>query len=137
MSRRAYAAEEGAVTRWLDRRIAAPGPHLALCLDDAAFAKACAHLKAAKPPFVRTAQSDASTHYFVLDGKVTAVVCLKGWQGRNPIEVAGLLVHEAVHVWQEYADGIGEETPGAEQEAYAIQAIAQELMADFARQAGG
>lgn len=106
-------------------------------MDDAAFAKACAHLKVTKAAFVRTAQADASTHYFVSDaGKLTVVVCLKGWEGRNPIEVAGLLVHEAVHVWQEYASDIGESSPGAEQEAYAVQAVAQELMADFARQVG-
>jgi hypothetical protein len=65
-----------------------------------------------------------------------AVIGMRDWQGRNSIEVAGLLVHEAVHVWQEYADRIGERHPGAEQEAYAIQAIAQELMAEFARQVG-
>ena len=62
-------------------------------------------------------------------------MCLRDWKGRNPIEVAGLLVHEAVHVWQGYCIDIGEREPGKEQEAYGIQAIAQELMAEFARRA--
>jgi hypothetical protein len=48
--------------------------------------------------------------------------------------VAGLLVHEAVHVFQRYCEHIGERRPGAEQEAYGIQAIAQELMQSFAEQ---
>jgi hypothetical protein len=59
---------------------------------------------------------------------------MRDFEGRNPIEVAGLLVHEAVHVWQEYCHGIGEATPASEQEAYGIQAISQELMAEFDRQ---
>lgn len=58
---------------------------------------------------------------------------MQDWRDRNPIEVAGLLIHEAVHIWQQYADGIGEHEPGAEQEAYAIQCIAQELLSEFSR----
>lgn len=122
-------------TRWLDRRIAAPGPYLALCLSEAEFRAAIARLKTPEVP--RWCRKDAMTHTFDHeDGGLCCVVCIKGWEGRNPIEVAGLLVHEAVHVWQQYADGIGERFEGAEQEAYAVQAIAQELMAEFARRMG-
>lgn len=122
---------------WLDRRIAAPGPYLALCLNEDQFKAACKHIKCPPPPFILNDWSHATAHYF--DGKrgQTVIVCLRDWEGRNPIEVAGLLVHEAVHVWQEYAERIGEQEPGREQEAYAIQAIAQELMAEFARQMKG
>jgi hypothetical protein len=49
------------------------------------------------------------------------------------VEIAGILVHEAVHIWQEYCDFYGEDKPGREQEAYAIQFIAHELMTEFAR----
>jgi hypothetical protein len=126
-------------TRWLDRRVAAPGSFLALCLDEAAFRVTCKHLrlKTAPPDFIANAWSDASTHYFDGGHGCTVIVCIRDWQGRNPIEVAGLLIHEAVHVWQEYARRIGEREPGVEQEAYAVQAIAQELMAEFAWQAHG
>lgn len=119
-------------TRWLDRRIAAPGPFLALCLSEAEFRDAIAPLTPPEVP--RWCRKHATTHTFDHEnGSICCVVCLRDWQGRNPIEVAGLLVHEAVHVWQQYAESIGERFEGAEQEAYAVQAIAQELMAEFAR----
>lgn len=121
-------------TRWLDRRIAAPGPYLALCLSEAEFKAATAHLKAGQDvAWIKSPHSQATAHTFDGAHGLTVVVCLRDWQGRNPVEVAGMLVHEAVHAWQQYADHIGEHQPGVEQEAYAIQSIAQELMAEFAR----
>lgn len=121
-------------TQWLDRRIAHPGPHLALCLSAEEFHAAMLHVGADDQLAQWVAGSDAQVHFAKVDGKpLVAVVCIDGWQGRDPIEVAGLLVHEAVHVWQRYARDIGEEAPGDEQEAYAIQSIAQELLAEFAR----
>lgn len=121
--------------KWLDRRIAHPGPYLALCLNDADFQKVMRHCKIKSPPeWIITPQAQATTHHLFNDHGVVCVICMRDWENRNGIEVAGLLIHEAVHVWQEYADSIGETNPGREQEAYAIQSIAQELMAEFARQ---
>jgi len=121
-------------TRWLDRRIAAPGPFLALCLSEAEFKAAALHLKAGKDAaWVCNTHSQATAHTFESPHGLTVIVCLRDWIGRDPVEIAGLLVHEAVHAWQSYADDIGERSPGIEQEAYAIQSIAQELMAEFAR----
>ncbi len=120
--------------RWLDRRIAAPGPHLALCLSADEFRAACRRLKINGGDWLKNAHSHATAHVFDGPGsRLAIIVCLSDTTGRNPIEVAGLLVHEAVHAWQFYADHIGERNPGIEQEAYAIQSIAQELMAEFAR----
>lgn len=122
--------------RWLNRRIAAPGPFLTLCLDQAEFDKALAHLRFRVAPDFVSPGSDATTHLITGPRGLACVVCLDGWHGRDPIEVAGLLVHEAVHVWQAYAEQIGERDPGAEQEAYGVQAISQELMSEFARRIG-
>ena len=121
--------------RWLDRRVAAPGPYLALCLNEQQFAAACRHIRCDSPSaWIKNEWSNATAHYFDTAKGLTVVVCVRGWEGRHPVEVAGLLVHEAVHVWQQYAERIGETHPGHEQEAYAIQAISQELMDEFAQQ---
>lgn len=119
---------------WLDRRIARPGPYLTLCLSEAEFDAVLKHCNVRDRPRFVSQGADATTHQMSNDrGETVSVICLADCEGRNPVEVAGLLVHEAVHVWQEYADQIGESSPGREQEAYAVQAIAQELMAEFAR----
>lgn len=124
--------------RWLDRRIAAPGPYLTLCLTEVDFKAALRHCKVQEHvPFVAGDHADATAHLLLNPkGQRVCIVTLKGWEGRDPVEVAGLLVHEAVHVWQEYCLSIGEHHPAREQEAYAVQTISQELMASFARQIG-
>lgn len=54
-----------------------------------------------------------------------------GGVNRSDVEITGLLVHEAMHVWQSILESIGEEKPGREMEAYAMQAITQELLQAF------
>jgi hypothetical protein len=49
-------------------------------------------------------------------------------EGITGLQVAALLVHEAVHVWQLFRESIGEHGPSKEFEAYSIQAISQRLM---------
>lgn len=119
---------------WLDRRIAHPGPYLALCLSEAEFRSTLKRLKAPQVPRWVNTHADATMHTFEhADHGICCVVCLAPPGERGPVEVAGLLIHEAVHVWQHYCENIGEHTPGAEQEAYAIQSISQELLAEYAR----
>lgn len=120
---------------WLGRSVAAPGPYLQLCLSEAEYESALKRLKIKADPagWLSTAGCDATTHTMTnKDGGLACLVCLKP-TNRQGVQVAALLVHEAVHVWQAYAAHIGETAPGAEQEAYAIQAISQQLMTEFAR----
>lgn len=63
---------------------------------------------------------------FYSDGAY-AVVQLGDTSERNLIEVYGLLLHEAVHVWQKVRKLMGEKEPSSEFEAYSIQEIAQDL----------
>lgn len=122
-------------TNWLNRRVACPGPYLALVLSQAEFDQAMRHCK--QPlgrSYLSTKRADATTHLLANDhGETVAVVALGDISTRSGVEIAGLLVHEAVHVWQEHCASIGENNPAHEQEAYGIQSIAQELMAEFAR----
>lgn len=121
--------------KWLARDLIV-GPHLALCLTAEDFA-AKAHDEG-EEPFPNewvSAGKHAKVHSFVRkDGKRLAIVCMSGWEDRDPICIAGLLVHEAVHVWQSFCEDIGERTPSIEFEAYSIQWIAQQLMWEFVRQ---
>ncbi|GDY37692.1 hypothetical protein [Acidovorax sp. NB1] len=121
-------------TKWLDRRVAAPGPFLCLVLSqeecDAAM-KAC---KLPATPYLASPRADATTHLLTNSkGASVAIVALGDTLGRSSIEIAGLLVHEAVHVWQEHCANIGERRCGSEQEAYGIQGIAQTLLEEYAR----
>jgi len=120
--------------KWLDRRISAPGPYLCLCLSEAEYKQALKDM-GCEPvdAWIKTPQADATTHHARSPKGLAAVICLRNHEGRDPVEVAGLLVHEAVHAWQEWCDYYGENPSAREQEAYAIQAISQELMSEFSR----
>ena len=124
--------------KWLDRRTAAPGPFLTLVRSEADYKKAMRHCKIphAGVPWIASPHADATTH--ILNGKsgaLCAIVALRA-DKQAAVEIAGLLVHEAVHVAQHYFDWYGETQPAKEQQAYCIQGIAQELMAEYARQIG-
>ena len=119
--------------KWLDRRIAAPAPYLTLCTSEAQFVQAlkdCGIKQA--PDWIKTPTAHATCHYLT-SGKSEAVciVCIDVAPERDPIEIAGLLVHEAVHVVQDYFRRIGEHEPATEQYAYAVQSVSQELMAAY------
>ena len=117
---------------WADRvLVRAPG-YLVLCTTQKHFERVLKHLAVSRdewPPFT-TKTADASTHFFdnPNSGATGAVVCLGAHEGYSPIDVAALLVHEAVHVWQEAVKNLGEKEPSPEFEAYSIQEISQQLM---------
>ena len=117
--------------KWLDRRIGRPGPYLALCLSEAELRAALKRI-GQSASWIATGK-DACVHSFTGQRGLCCVVCLGDVTERSGVEIAGLLVHEAVHVWQHWCDDVGEHSPGAEQEAYGVQAVAQELMAEYAR----
>lgn len=56
-----------------------------------------------------------------------AIVQIGDTADKDQIQVYGLLLHEAVHIWQIVKRRMGESEPSVEFEAYSIQAIAQDL----------
>lgn len=56
-----------------------------------------------------------------------AIVQLGCTKERSLIEIHGLILHEAVHIWQELKLKMNESEPSIEFEAYSIQVIAQDL----------
>lgn len=119
--------------QWLGRGIAMPAPYLTLCLNKKEFNKVISKLTKQEVLFpVTGALCTTVTRPGTTD--VCAVISVSKQAQQQPfVEVHGLLVHEAVHVWQAYAESISEDAPAIEQEAYAIQCISQELFAEYAR----
>lgn len=60
-----------------------------------------------------------------------AIVQIGDTSDKDQIQVYGLLLHEAVHVWQFVKRRMGEREPSVEFEAYSIQKIAQDLFEMF------
>ncbi len=56
-----------------------------------------------------------------------AIVQIGDTADKDQIQVYGLLLHEAVHIWQIVKRRMSEREPSVEFEAYSIQAIAQDL----------
>lgn len=78
----------------------------------------------------------ATTHF--LDPKERggfgkAIVCVdaRRLHKLGPAHLASTVCHEVVHVWQEIKCAMGEEHPGAEVEAYAIQFMVLGILNDL------
>lgn len=110
--------------KWLERRLML-GPHLVLCLTEAEYHKALDHLKIPMEDRHKWLASYGEVHTFENDEGMVCIVCiaLKTIRSKPASEVARILVHEAVHVWQQYSKDIGEKEPSSEFEAYSIEAI--------------
>lgn len=121
---------------YVNRTLMTSPMNIALCLSEEAFQKEMRRLKVERalwPEFLITG-ANATAHFFLQDdAQEIAIVCLKPANDRPFVEVAGILVHEAVHVWQSIRQSIGETEPSKEFEAYAIQNISQALMNTYQR----
>ena len=117
---------------WLDRGLMY-APYMALCTHEEEFAAAKKHLKV-DDPAEWPGTGRAKVRSYIKDGKLTCLVLVGDVSKNTPIEIVGLLTHEAVHVWQELCDHIGESRPSSEFEAYSIQTIAQCLWCAYVDQ---
>lgn len=105
------------------------GPRVFLCRSEAEFRRVAKTLSSEEnPPFVLDGATATSHHYHPIKGAdFVSVVCVQS-KKMTQVEVAGILAHEAVHVWRRYCEFIGEKDAGEEMEAYGIQSIFQALL---------
>ena len=114
-------------------------PYYTLCLSKEAFhkeLKKCGVLRESWPLFVNE-RADATTHFLERQGRLCAIVCVTPDRCVDQVELYAILIHEAVHIWQQLCLDIHESAPGEEVEAYAIQHLAEELIREYLRQTEG
>lgn len=113
---------------WLERILVYNPYYIALCLNEKEFKRACKDIKLSKkdiPEFSKGGDF-ARCHFFERGDEVLAIVCVN--PGKHSIEeVHGILVHEAVHIWQNVKEYLEERNPSREFEAYSLQNICQNL----------
>jgi hypothetical protein len=109
---------------WLDRGW--QPVHLGFCPSEKAF-KSCLKEYDIKQEIKYPSASGFTIHFANdLTGDDFVVVGLK--KHDNPLEIVGLIVHEAVHVFDYICEAIGEDEPSDEFKAYSIQMITMMLM---------
>lgn len=127
------------VGKWLRRDVHTLAVHYKLCLSEKEFHRDLKKLGMLPTSFLRNAHSSATAHFFWSSpgGKRCCIVCLAPTHAKHTIaEVHGLLVHEAMHIWRDHLDQIGEREPSEEMACYGLQIIAQELMHSYHLQTG-
>ena len=94
--------------------------------------KECKIKKSEAGSWMKTENANATVHTFEhTTGDLMCVVALDISSKPSLDSVIGLLVHEAVHIWQRFKRRIGEDSPSDEFEAYSIQTISQRLIASY------
>lgn len=125
--------------KWLSEPLMPLPVQLALFVDEASYLREMRRLKVKNPPQFVPNDARACCHYFENDKTFCTyvTVCLNREKvaGRSGVEIAAVIVHEAVHVWQECVGYIGEKKPCREFEAYSIQHISEQLMKSYVEQA--
>lgn len=100
--------------------------YVALCLNEKEFKRVCKDIEVKEIPEFSKSDDHARVHFFERGNDVLAIICLNPGK-RSISEVHGVLVHEAVHIWQRVKIHIEESEPSSEFEAYSLQNIAQNL----------
>lgn len=106
--------------------------HFGFCPSEKAWH---ALAKSAKRDLGRYPDNAAMTTLFQ-DTVTKTRTCIVTVAKRPPRETISLLVHEAMHVWRDMCEGIGETHPSSEFEAYAMQSIVDGLIRAYERTRG-
>lgn len=122
--------------RWCDRNLLRSPVFYCLVTSPEAFERELKRLELPRaywPDLLGSKWADATTHKIEFKGRPVAIVAIANFKGRAKVDVYGLLIHEALHIWQWIEEILGE-VHSPEMEAYSVQTIAQELMRSFDEQ---
>jgi hypothetical protein len=126
---------------WIDRSLVESPLCIGICFDEGSLERELRRLKVPRADWPGWIDVGKDAHVLTLSnpvGQMVCLVCVEFDDKRDVVEVAGLMTHEAVHVWQAVCEDINEYTPSSEFEAYSIQNISQRLMgAWMAKKKGG
>lgn len=100
--------------------------HYGFCPDEAAWKREMKRLGLPDEPYPTTA--GRCTHFTNLKTAADCTIITINEIRRPGVQVIGLIVHEAMHVWRAIRESIGEHSPSQEFEAYSLQSITQNLI---------
>lgn len=120
--------------KWLSRDLII-GSYLTLCTSQKEFDAILKHINhPIGEEFISDGERGKHHAYIKKSTKQQmSIVCIDPDNLNGDDEVAGILVHESVHVWQAFCDWINEIEPSYEFEAYSIQNIFLELWLEYQR----
>lgn len=123
---------------WISRSLL-QGPRVAVVFSQRQFQRAARAIGEGgdQDPYCEPHMHACVHAYDAVDG----LACIVGINAArlaqlDPIDVAALLVHEAVHIWQRTRIRLGPGDLGVEMEAYAIQNLSAELMRAYVSAVG-
>ncbi len=122
--------------KWCNKALFKSPIRYGLCLEPAEFAATLSALKHEPVPFLEK-KAMAATHTLEVGRKIRVVVCMNLALHNNDDKVWSTLLHEAIHVWQAIRRYMGETDPATEQEAYCIEQITSNLVAQYRKATGG
>ena len=118
--------------KWIKRAIVESPYHIGLCQKKEDFYKELKRLKIPKAQWPKWLKSGYSARVHTFTNNDThegcCIVCIGKRKGRSLAATYGLLIHEAVHIWQHICKDLNERFPSPEFEAYSIQMISQCLI---------
>lgn len=122
--------------KWLDRSLVI-GPYFTLCTSNQQFQRELKNLGVEEGlQFLGKGAAATTYELEARDGYTCCIVCIEP-RKRSAASLAGIMAHEAAHIWQRHEEDIGEQEASAEFEAYAIQNLTERLFEEYERQTEG
>jgi hypothetical protein len=111
--------------------------HYGFCPNARAWGFEMVRLKLKVPPPYPAEYDGRCTHFeCAKDRNACSIVTIRDGAKVSALTKAGMLIHEAMHVWRAMREAIGEHDPSSEFEAYSMQSIAMNLIYAYEQSRG-